>query len=92
MTGDTKTAMKNLPVSIVDKIKSYDTKSDLAKATGMDDGEDQTVLDFGIKQGMNKGLFGNVDLGIGTKNRYVRAFNGRTFQRRSSSNDARSSQ
>ena len=80
MTGDTKTAMKNLPVSIVDKIKSYDTKSDLAKATGMDDGEDQTVLDFGIKQGMNKGLFGNVDLGIGTKNRYAERLMGALFK------------
>lgn len=80
MTGDTKTAMKNLPVSIVDKIKSYDTKSDLAKATGMDDGEDQTVLDFGIKQGMNKGLFGNVDLGIGTKSRYAERLMGALFK------------
>ena len=80
MTGDTKTAMKNLPVSIVDKIKSYDTKSDLAKATGMDDGEDQTVLDFGIKQGMNKGLFGNVDLGIGTKSRYAERLMGAIFK------------
>ena len=80
MTDDTKTAMKNLPVSIVDKIKSYDTKSDLAKATGMDDGEDQTVLDFGIKQGMNKGLFGNVDLGIGTKNRYAERLMGALFK------------
>ena len=48
MTGDTKTALKNLPTSIIDKIKAYDEKSDLAKVTGIDDGEEQTVLDFGI--------------------------------------------
>lgn len=70
MTGDTKTAMKNLPVSIIDKIKAYDEKSDLAKVTGIDDGEEQTVLDFGVKKGMNKGLMSNVDLGIGNKDRY----------------------
>ena len=59
MTGDIQTAMKNLPTSIIDKIKAYDEKSDLAKVTGIDDGEEQTVLDFGIKKGMNKGFFGN---------------------------------
>lgn len=50
MTGDTQTALKNLPTSIIDKIKTYDEKSDLAKVTGIDDGEEQTVLDFGIKK------------------------------------------
>ena len=70
MTGDTKTALKNLPTSIIDKIKAYDEKSDLSKVTGIDDGEEQTVLDFGVKKGMNKGLMSNIDLGIGNKNRY----------------------
>ena len=70
MTGDTKTALKNLPTSIIEKIKAYDEKSDLAKVTGIDDGEEQTVLDFGVKRGMNKGLISNIDLGVGNKNRY----------------------
>ena len=70
MTGDTKTALKNLPTSIIDKIKAYDEKSDLSKVTGIDDGEEQTVLDFGVKKGMNKGVISNIDLGVGNKNRY----------------------
>ena len=70
MTGDTKTALKNLPTSIIDKIKAYDEKSDLAKVTGIDDGEEQTVLDFGVKKGMNKGAISNIDLGVGNKSRY----------------------
>lgn len=70
MTGDTKTALKNLPTSIIDKIKAYDEKSDLAKVTGIDDGEEETVLDFGVKRGMNKGLIANMDLSMGTKQRY----------------------
>ena len=70
MMGDTKTALKNLPTSIIDKIKAYDEKSDLSKVTGIDDGEEQTVLDFGVKKGMNKGLMSNIDLGIGNKDRY----------------------
>ena len=70
MTGDTKTALKNLPTCIIDKIKAYDEKSDLSKVTGIDDGEEQTVLDFNVKKGMNKGLMSNIDLGIGNKDRY----------------------
>lgn len=71
MTGDTETALKNLPTSIVDKVKAYQEKSDLAKMTGVDDGEENTVLDFGIKPGMNKGFMSNTDLSIGTKSRYA---------------------
>jgi len=80
MTGDTKTAMKNLPTSIIDKIKAYDEKSDMARVTGIDDGEEQTVLDFGIKKGMNKGAFGNIDLSAGTHSRYAEKLMGALFQ------------
>ena len=71
MTGDTKTALKNLPTSIIEKIQAYDEKSDLAKVTGIDDGEEQTVLDFGVKRGMNKGILANADLSMGTHDRYA---------------------
>lgn len=70
MTGDTKTAMKNLPTSIVERVKAYDQKSDLARVSGIDDGEEETVLDFGIKRGMNKGYMVNADLAAGTRHRY----------------------
>lgn len=42
----------------------------ISKVTGIDDGEEETVLDFGIKKGMNKGLISNIDLGVGNKSRY----------------------
>ncbi len=71
MTGDTETAMKNLPTSIVEKVKAYQEKSDLAKMTGVDDGEEETVLDFGLKKGMNRGKIFNADLAAGTKSRYA---------------------
>lgn len=80
MTGDTQTALKNLPTSIIDKIKTYDEKSDLAKVTGIDDGEEQTVLDFGIKKGMNKGFIGNADASIGTHDRYSERLMGAMFK------------
>ena len=69
--GDVKTGLKNLPVDMVDKLKAYDKKSDLARVTGIDDGEEETVLDLTVKKGMNQGWFGNADLGAGTKDRYT---------------------
>jgi len=80
MAGDTKTALKNIPVSVINKIKAYDQKSDMAKVTGIDDGEEEAVLDFGMKPGMNKGVFGNVDLGIGTDHRYAEKAMGSYFK------------
>ena len=68
--GDAQTALKNLPTSIIEKVRAYDEKSDLARITGIDDGNEQTVLDFGIRAGMNRGTMLNADLGIGTKSRY----------------------
>ena len=69
--GDVETGLKNLPVDMVDKLKTYDKKSDLARVTGIDDGEEETVLDLTVKKGMNQGWFGNADLGVGTKDRYT---------------------
>ena len=69
--NDKNLALKNIPTKIVDKIKSYDRKSDLARVTGIDDGEEETVLDLTIKKGMNQGWFGNFDAAIGTENRYT---------------------
>ena len=80
MTGDTKTALKNLPTSIIDKIKTYEQKSDLARVTGIEDGEEETVLDFGIKPGMNKGTMINANLGVGTKDRFAERIFGGYFQ------------
>lgn len=69
--GDVKTGLKNLPVNMIDKLKTYDKKSDLARITGIDDGEEETVLDLKVKKGMNQGWFGNISGGVGTKDRYA---------------------
>ena len=79
MVGDTKTAMKNLPTSIVEKIKVYDEKSDLSRVTGIDDGNEETVLDFGLRRGMNRGVFSNIDLAVGTEDRYAERLMGAYF-------------
>ena len=79
MTGDTQTALKNLPTSIVNQIKSYDEKSDLARVSGIDDGNEETVLDFTVKPGMNKGMFANADLALATHKRYAERLMGARF-------------
>lgn len=68
--GDVQTGMKNLPVEMIEKVKAYDKQSDLARVTGIDDGEEETVLDLTVKKGMNQGMFGNFDVAAGTEDRY----------------------
>lgn len=71
---DTKVGTKNIPVNIVDKVQVVDRKSDLARLTGVDDGEDETVINLSVKKGMNNGWFGNVSAGYGTDDRYEANF------------------
>lgn len=64
-------ALKNISADIVDKVKFYDKKSDFSRITGIDDGEEETVLDLQMKKGVVDGLFSNTDIGYGTKERYT---------------------
>lgn len=67
---DPNIAMKNLPVNIIDRVRAYDKQSDMARVTGIDDGEEETVLDLSVKPGMNQGWLGNIDAAMGTEDRY----------------------
>ena len=62
---DPQLATKNLPAKIINKVKVVNKKSEQAEFTGIDDGEEETILDLNIKPGMMKGLFGNVMAGGG---------------------------
>jgi len=68
---DPKMASKNLPANMVNKLQVIDRKSDLARLTGVDDGEDETVINLTVKKGMNNGWFGTINAGYGTDNRYT---------------------
>ena len=72
-------ALKNIPVDVVDKVKFYDKKSDFSRITGIDDGEEETVLDLQMKKNVDEGIFANVDLGYGTKDRYTAKAMGNYF-------------
>lgn len=76
---DPKVASKNLPVSMVDKLQVVDRKSDMARLTGVDDGEDETVINLTVKKGMNNGWFGVAEAGYGTDDRYMGSFNVNRF-------------
>lgn len=67
---DPKVASKNLPVNMIDKLQVVDRKSDFARMTGVDDGDDETVINLTVKKGMKNGWFGNAELGYGTDDRY----------------------
>lgn len=77
---DTQAAMKNIPVDIIENIKSYEKKSDMARVTGIDDGEEETVLDLSIKKGKNQGWNIQLNGGAGTKHRYATRMNMMRFK------------
>lgn len=62
---DPQLASKNLPAKIVDKVKVIEKKSDQAQFTGIDDGEEETIIDLSVKKGMMNGTFGNASAGAG---------------------------
>ena len=70
MTGNNDAVMKNLPSYVIDKVKAYDEKSDLSRLTGVDDGNDDFVLEFVTKRSARTGLQMNPDVGYGTDHRY----------------------
>ena len=70
MTGNNSAVMKNLPSYVIDQVKAYDEKSDLSRLTGIDDGNDDFVLEFVTKRSARKGLQANPDIGYGTDGRY----------------------
>ena len=70
-SDDPTVASKNIPADMINKLQVIDRKSDLARLTGVDDGDDETVINLTVKKGMNNGWFGTVNAGYGTDDRYA---------------------
>ncbi len=62
---DPQLASKNLPAKIVEKVKVVERKSEQARFTGIDDGNEETIIDLSIYKGMMNGWFGNLSAGGG---------------------------
>lgn len=71
---DPQMASKNLPSNMVNKVQVIDRKSDFSRLTGVDDGEEETVINLTVKKGMNNGWFGNISGGYGYKDKYYGSF------------------
>lgn len=77
--NDTKLALKNVPASMIDKAKTYERQSDYSRITGIDDGEEETVLDLTVKKGMKEGWLVNADVSYGSEGRYSEKLNVNRF-------------
>lgn len=64
--NDQSTALNNLPAAVVDKIRVIDRASEASRATGVEDGSREKVLDVALKKEYERGWFGNVGLKGGT--------------------------
>ena len=67
---DPRIASKNLPAKMVDKVQVIDRKSDQAQFTGIDDGNEETILNLTVRPGMKNGWLGNISAGAGHQDRY----------------------
>jgi len=65
--GDVKTATKNLPADIIEKIQIIDDYGDQANLTGNRTGDPEKVLNITIAPENNNGNFGQVGIGMGSK-------------------------
>ena len=77
--GDVKTATKELPANIVDKIQVIDDYGDQATVSGIKDGDPDKIINIELKKDKNKGFFGRATVGGGTEDRYQASFNGNYF-------------
>ena len=62
---DPSIASQNLPAKMIEKVKVVKKKSEQAEFTGIDDGNDETIIDLTVQKSMMNGIFGNVTGGVG---------------------------
>ena len=77
--GDVKTATRELPANIIDKVQVIDDYGDQATVSGIKDGEPEKIINLQIRKDKNKGFFGRVTAGVGTEDRYQASLNSNYF-------------
>ncbi len=59
-SSDPQVALKNLPANMVKDAKTYDKRSEQAELTGIDDDDEEFVLDFTVRKGFKDGWVGKI--------------------------------
>lgn len=77
--GDTQQALSNLPAYIIKSVKAYEGNTDIAKITGIDDGEKEQTIDIILRREYLGTWTGNADIAGGTDNRWLLRGFGNTF-------------
>ncbi|MBR2747124.1 MAG: carboxypeptidase-like regulatory domain-containing protein, partial [Bacteroidales bacterium] len=62
---DPQIASQNLPAKMIEKVKVVKKKSEQAEFTGIDDGNDETIIDLSVQKSMMNDIFGNITGGVG---------------------------
>ena len=73
--GDVATGLKSIAADAVENVQSYERESDYSRISGVDDGEEEPVLDVKIKKSAMGRLKGFAGAGYGTECRYRSNFN-----------------
>ncbi len=74
-TGDPKTATREIPAEMIDKVQVVDDYGDQSAMSGIRDGEPEKVINLQLKKDRNKGVFGRVQAAAGTSERYNTGMN-----------------
>lgn len=69
-TGNSKLAVNNIPADAVDKIEILDNYNDVAMLKGLQDNDDM-AMNIKLKENKKKFTFGDVEVGVGIKDRYL---------------------
>lgn len=78
--GDPKTASRELPAEIIDKVQVVDDYGDMAAISGIKDGDPDVVINLQLKKDKNQGVFGKASAGYGTDNRKQFTLNANLFR------------
>ncbi|MCB4799956.1 outer membrane beta-barrel protein [Neotamlana laminarinivorans] len=63
-------ALKNLPSGVISKVQVTDFKTNMQKFTGEESDSGTKEINFKIKKGKNRAMFGDIKVGAGTDNKY----------------------
>lgn len=69
-TGDSKLAVNNIPADAVDKVEILDNYNEVAMLKNLQDSEDM-AMNIKLKADKKKFAFGDVEVGVGIKDRYL---------------------